>query len=97
MPKGQKKRKPPPLYKQNRRRAKTSEASQTSDSEPQKLDPTKLTAIQVAELLTREGGRQIELDWIKKDFVAGMPVNMPEGTINVIAYGAWLLKEEAKS
>ena len=47
----------------------------------------KLTALSIAELaglLKRAGGRQ--------DIATGAPVNT-DGTMNLIAYAAWLIKE----
>jgi xanthine dehydrogenase iron-sulfur cluster and FAD-binding subunit A len=56
----------------------------------------KITAISVpdlARLLKRAGSRHVSEATIQKDIDAGAPVNS-DGTINLINYTAYLLKEE---
>lgn len=60
--------------------------------QPAKTDPTRLTPAQAAEMLSREGQCTITPAMIEADIRAGCPVN-EDGTINVIVYGAWLLKQ----
>ena len=44
--------------------------------------------------LRRSGSRTISLERLEADIAAGAPVN-DDGTMNVIAYTAWILKEMA--
>lgn len=56
----------------------------------------KITAMSVpdlARLLKHAGSRHVSEAAIQKDIDAGCPAN-PDGTINLIHYAAWLLKEE---
>lgn len=52
-----------------------------------------LTVAQLAELLGSVPGEPITVDEIQANIEAGCPVN-PDGTINLIVYGAWLTREE---
>ena len=55
----------------------------------------KLTALSTSELaglLKRAGARYVSEDAIREDIAAGAPVNS-DGTISLIAYAAWLIKE----
>ena len=62
-------------------------------SEPKRqLDPTALAPDDAARLLTKAGGREIAAETIRADIEAGAPVNR-DGTINLVHYAAWLLKE----
>jgi hypothetical protein len=55
---------------------------------------TALNAEQLAKVLSTAGGRRITEEMIRADMDAGAPVN-PDGTINLIHYTAWLVKEMA--
>ena len=55
---------------------------------------TALTAEQLAKVLSAAGGRRITEEMIRADIEAGAPVN-PDGTVNLIHYTAWLVKEMA--
>lgn len=60
-------------------------------------NPIKITALSVADLATllrRSGSRTISEDAIRRDIEKGAPVN-PDGTVNLINYTAWLIKESA--
>lgn len=55
----------------------------------------KLTALRPAELvvlLRRSGSRTISEESLRRDIENGAPVN-DDGTVSLIAYGAWLAKE----
>lgn len=57
---------------------------------------TKLTALtkeKLVKVLTQSGSREASLETIEKDIRAGAPVN-EDGTISLLEYAAWLLKEE---
>ena len=54
----------------------------------------KITALDVATLaalLTRSGGK-VTPEMVKADIAAGAPTN-PDGTVNLIHYAAWMVKE----
>jgi len=55
---------------------------------------TALNAEQLAKVLSAAGSRRITEEMICADMDAGAPVN-PDGTINLIHYTAWLVKEMA--
>lgn len=48
-----------------------------------------------AEILARAGAACTEAS-IRADVAAGAPVN-PDGTINLLAYGAWLVREHGQA
>jgi hypothetical protein len=59
------------------------------------MDSVKLTALSVpnlVKLLKRSGCRSISEDMLREDIANGAPSN-PDGTINLIFYTAWLIKE----
>jgi hypothetical protein len=56
-----------------------------------KLNPNSLPLSDAARLLTKAGGRPINLSWIEADLVAGAPAN-GDGTLNLVHYAAWLVK-----
>lgn len=54
----------------------------------------RLTAVpveQAATLLRRSGSQRASVEDLRADLAAGAPAN-PDGTINLIAYGAWLIR-----
>ena len=53
-----------------------------------------LTVAQVAKVLSAAGGRRITEEMVRADIDAGAPVNV-DGTLNLVHYTAWLLKEMA--
>ena len=55
---------------------------------------TALTAAQVAKILTAAGGRPVTEQMVRADIDASAPVN-PDGTLNLLHYTAWLVKELA--
>jgi hypothetical protein len=57
----------------------------------------RLTAVpidQAAMLLRRSGSQRASIEDLRADLAAGAPGN-PDGTINLIAYGAWLVRSLA--
>ena len=56
------------------------------------LNPTALTVAEVAKLLSAAGGRKVTVEQVQADLEAGAPVN-PGGTVNLVHYSAWLLRE----
>ena len=57
---------------------------------------TQLDPIQVVQLLKKTGAFHLSEYALQSDIDAGAPVN-PDGTINLIAYGAWLIKEKNRA
>jgi hypothetical protein len=62
------------------------------DKARQSLSPTSLTPVEVARLLTRVGGQPVSVETIQADVAAGAPANA-DGTINLVHYAAWLVRE----
>ena len=55
---------------------------------------TALTIPQVAKVLSAAGSQMINEQMVRQDIDAGAPVN-PDGTVNLIHYAAWLVREVA--
>jgi len=55
---------------------------------------TALTPAQAAKILAAAGNRRITEAMLRADIDAGAPVNA-DGTINLIHYTAWLVREQA--
>jgi hypothetical protein len=60
--------------------------------QPGGLNPNSLTAANVARLLSRVGGQPLAEEMIEADLAAGAPLN-GDGTINLVHYAAWLVRE----
>jgi hypothetical protein len=56
------------------------------------INPGSLTLAEVARLLSAGGGRKVTPEQVQADVNAGAPAN-PNGTINLVHYTAWLLRE----
>ena len=62
-------------------------------SEPKKqLDPKAMPIIDAVRLLVASGSKDITAEFIQADLENGAPTN-PNGTINLVQYVAWLVKE----
>ena len=59
------------------------------------LSPTSLSLADAARLLTRAGGTPVTREMIQTDIDDGAPINA-DGTLNLIHYAAWLVKEMAR-
>ena len=57
-----------------------------------RLDPAALAVADLAALLTRAGGIRVEARRIEADLADGAPANA-DGTINLVHYAAWLVKQ----
>jgi hypothetical protein len=68
--------------------------SDTSCETASALNPTALTIADAARLLSAASGQPIAVEMIQADLDAGAPAN-PDGTINLVWYGAWLVREMA--
>lgn len=58
------------------------------------LSPTALPLRDAARLLSKTGGQPISTEMLEADIAGGAPTN-PDGTINLVHYAAWLVKELA--
>jgi hypothetical protein len=58
------------------------------------LNPTALPVADAARLLSASGGQRVTAEMIQADIEAGAPTN-GDGTINLVQYAAWLVKEMA--
>jgi hypothetical protein len=67
----------------------------TETLEKQAISPTAMRVEDAVRLLAKVSGQPIEADMLEEDFAEGAPQN-PDGTINLVNYGAWLVKEAAK-
>jgi hypothetical protein len=56
------------------------------------LNPTALPLADAARLLSRLGGQPISERMLQDDVMAGAPTN-PDGTLNLVHFAAWLVKE----
>lgn len=59
-----------------------------------KLNPAALTLADAARLLSAAGGQRVTPDMLEADRAAGAPTNA-DGTLNLVHYAAWLVKEAA--
>ena len=61
---------------------------------PGRVDPTALPIAHAARMLSAAGGQRVTAEMIQADLDAGAPTNA-DGTINLVQYAAWLVKEMA--
>lgn len=66
-----------------------------SGGKPQ-LNPAALSIREAAQLLSKAGGRVIAEATLQADVDAGAPRNA-DGTLNLVHYAAWLLKEMGRT
>jgi len=66
----------------------------TTDNAP--LDPNRLSVEQAAKLLSAAAKVRVPAEQIAADLDAGAPRN-PDGTINLVHYAAWLVREMGRS
>ncbi|HTU24917.1 MAG TPA: hypothetical protein VMF30_05945 [Pirellulales bacterium] len=59
------------------------------------LNPSALTPLNAARLLSKASGHSITVEAIQVDLAAGAPANA-DGTINLVHYAAWLVREMAE-
>jgi len=71
----------------------TPEHAPSSDGTP-RLNPAAMTVEEAAKLLTKAGGVRVSEAQIRKDIEANAPANA-DGTINIVHYAAWLVREMA--
>ena len=64
-----------------------------SDDESRKpINPSALVLADAARLLAKVGGPSITESMLRNDVTSGAPTNK-DGTINLVHYAAWLVKE----
>ena len=68
----------------------------TADMPHSTLSPTALSLDDAARVLTAAGGGQVTAEWLRADVKAGAPLN-PDGTLNLVRYAAWLVKEASSA
>jgi hypothetical protein len=51
-----------------------------------------LTPEQMADILSKAGGKTIDIDQVARDIEAGAPTDK-DGNLNMLAYAAWLARE----
>ncbi len=56
------------------------------------LNPAALSVADAARLLARVGGQAVTVEMLQVDVAAGAPTNA-DGTINLVHYAAWLVRE----
>jgi hypothetical protein len=56
------------------------------------LNPLALGVEQAARLLSAAGPKPVTADMVRDDIAAGAPTNA-DGTLNLIHYAAWLIRE----
>ena len=64
-------------------------------STEQTLDPNRLTVEQATQLLSATGRKPMSIEMLQQDIEAGAPTNS-DGTINLVHYAAWLVKEAGR-
>jgi len=68
------------------------------DDQPERpggLNPAALLVTDTARLLTRAGGQSVSEAMVQLDINNGAPTN-GDGTINLVHYAAWLVKDMAE-
>ena len=60
-----------------------------------KLDPAAMSVNDAARILSSAIGQQVSVEMIESDIAAGAPTNS-DGTINLVHYSAWLVKESTR-
>lgn len=63
-----------------------------SDEPSRRLNPTALSLVAAARVLTASGSKPVTVEMLQADLSAGAPSN-PDGTLNLITYAAWLVRE----
>jgi len=60
------------------------------------LNPTALGLADAARLLAKVGGQPVTEAMLRDDLASGAPAN-PDGTLSLVHYAAWLVKEMAST
>jgi hypothetical protein len=70
------------------------EDAMNADNGKPSLSPTSLTVADAARLFTKASGQPVTVAMLEADLAAGAPANA-DGTINLVHYAAWLVRETA--
>ena len=62
------------------------------NTEKNALNPASLPVADAARLLTMAGSQPVTVQFLEADVAAGAPTNA-DGTINLVHYAAWLVRE----
>ncbi len=66
--------------------------SQLQQPGPTTVNPAALSIDDICRMLSAAGGRKVTREQVQADLDAGAPANA-NGTINLVHYTAWLLRE----
>jgi hypothetical protein len=66
-----------------------------SENTPISMNPTTLRIEDAAQILSKAGGRLVTEEMLRNDIDDGAPANA-DGTLNLVHYAAWLIKEMAR-
>ena len=66
-----------------------------SENAPISMNPTTLRIPDAAQILSKAGGRLVTEEMLRNDIDDGAPANA-DGTLNLVHYAAWLIKEMAR-
>ena len=66
------------------------------DRQPSPLNLQSLRLADMARVLSTSGTMSVTVEMLQTDVDAGAPLN-PDGTLNLIHYAAWLVKEMASA
>jgi hypothetical protein len=58
------------------------------------VSPTAIPLVDAARLLSKVGGQPVSIEMLQTDVEFGAPTN-PDGTLNLVHYAAWLVRELA--
>lgn len=67
-----------------------------SDDPGKKLNPAALSLAEAARILSASGPKPVTAELLRADIDAGAPTN-PNGTLNLVHYTAWLVKEMGRA
>jgi len=77
------------------KRTKPVAATKRTSRAASPADPTRLSAAQLASLLTAAAKSKVTPQMVRGDVAAGAPTNQ-DGTLHLVHYTAWLLREVAR-
>jgi len=66
------------------------------DGHDARLNPSALSLPDAARLLSAVGGQAVSVEMLEADVAAGAPTNS-DGTLNLVHYAAWLVREAARA
>jgi hypothetical protein len=81
---------------ENRRFRLAAERGGNMSSDVPQLNPSALTIAQIAQVLSAVSGKPVTIAMIQSDIADGAPTNAG-GTVNLVMYAAWLLKDRSRA